>query len=70
MLGHRMQHADPKGAALLDGLSGADALARVVSGVAESVLAAQISSAAELPIIGMGQRLTTLSPRVRLERLA
>lgn len=58
------------GAALLDGLSGADALARGVSGVAESVLAAQISSAAELPIIGMGQRLTTLSPRVRLERLA
>lgn len=58
------------GAALLDGLNGADALARAVGGVAESVFEAQISSAAELPIIGMGQRLTTISPRVRLERLA
>lgn len=58
------------GAALLDGLNGSDALTRAVSGVAESVFAAQIASAAELPIIGMGQRLTTISPRVRLERLA
>lgn len=58
------------GAALLDGLNGADALVRAVGGVAESVFEAQISSVAELPIIGMGQRLTTISPRVRLERLA
>lgn len=58
------------GAALLNGLTGSDALARAVSGVAESVAAAQGASAAELPIIGMGQRLTTTSPSVRLERLA
>lgn len=58
------------GAALLDGLDRSDALARAVSGVAESVVAAQASSAAELPIIGLGQRLTTTSPSVRLERLA
>ena len=58
------------GAALLDGLNGSDALTRAVSGVSESVFEAQISSAAELPIIGMGQRLTTISPRVRLEQLA
>lgn len=58
------------GAALLEGLRGPDALGRAVSGVAESVAAAQASSAAELPIIGMGQRLTTTSPSVRLERLA
>ena len=58
------------GAALLDGLTGSDALARAVGGVAASVAAAQASSAAELPIIGMGQRLKTTSPSVRLERLA
>lgn len=58
------------GAALLGGLKGPEALHRAVSGVAESVAAAQASSAAELPIVGMGQRLTTTSPSVRLERLA
>jgi len=57
-------------AALVDGLMSSAALGRAVSGVAESVAAAQASSAAELPIIGMGQRLTTTSPSVRLERLA
>lgn len=58
------------GAALLDGLAGPDALSRAVSGVAETVAAAQASWAAELPIVGMAQGLKANSPRVRLEQLA
>ena len=58
------------GAALLDGLTGAAALSRAVSGVAETVVAAQAYSATELPIVGMAQGLKATSPRVRLERLA
>lgn len=58
------------GAALLDGLTGSYALGRAVGGVAETVAAAQGASAAELPIVGMAQRLKATSPSVRLERLA
>jgi pyridoxine kinase len=58
------------GAALLDGLTGSYALGRAVGGLAETVAAAQASSAAELPIVGMAQRLKATSPSVRLERLA
>ena len=58
------------GAALLDGLTGSYALGRAVGGVADTVAAAQAASAAELPIVGMAQRLKATSPSVRLERLA
>ncbi|HEX5377018.1 MAG TPA: PfkB family carbohydrate kinase [Phenylobacterium sp.] len=55
-------------AALIDGLTGSHALVRAVSGVAETIAAAQ--GAAELPIVAMGQKLKAASPHVRLERLA
>lgn len=58
------------GAALIDGLTISYALARAVSGVAETISAAQTWSAPELPIVGMAQRLKATSPTVRMERLA
>jgi pyridoxine kinase len=58
------------GAALIDGLTISYALARAVSGVAETIMAAQTFGSPELPIVGMAQRLKATSPTVRMERLA
>ncbi|MDO8911187.1 MAG: bifunctional hydroxymethylpyrimidine kinase/phosphomethylpyrimidine kinase [Phenylobacterium sp.] len=57
------------GAALIDGLTTSYALARAVGGVAETISAAQIWNAAELPVVAMAQRLKAASPTVRMERL-
>jgi pyridoxine kinase len=58
------------GAALIDGLTTSYALARAVSGVAETIVAAQTFGSAELPIVTMGQKMKATSPTVRMERLA
>jgi len=58
------------GAAVLDGLSPSYALARAVGGVAETIAAAHMWKAAELPLVAMAQRLKATSPHVRMERLA
>lgn len=57
------------GAAVLDSLAPAYALPRAVGGVAETVSAAQMWKARELPLVAMAQRLKTISPHVRIERL-
>lgn len=57
------------GAAVLDSLSPAYALPRAVGGVAETVSAAQMWKARELPLVAMAQRLKAISPHVRMERL-
>ncbi|MEH6678716.1 pyridoxal kinase [Phenylobacterium sp.] len=58
------------GAAVLDGLSPSYALARAVGGVAETISAAHMWKASELPLVAMAQRLKATSPHVRMERLA
>lgn len=58
------------GAAVLDGLSPSYALARAVGGVTETILAANMWKASELPLVAMAQRLKATSPHVRMERLA
>lgn len=57
------------GAAVLDSLAPAYALPRAVGGVAETVSAAQMWKARELPLVAMAQRLKAISPHVRMERL-
>ncbi len=57
-------------AALLEGQTIAYGLARAVGGVAETVTAAQVWNAPELPIVAMAARLKQTSPTVRIERLA
>ena len=57
-------------AALLEDQPASYALARAVGGVAETVHAAQVWNAPELPVVGIDARLRTASPAVRLERLA
>ena len=56
-------------AALLEDQPISYALARAVGGVAETVLAAHLSGAAELPLMAMDSRLRAASPAVRMERL-
>lgn len=58
------------GAAVLDGLAPAYALPRAVGGVAETVAAAHMWKAKELPLVAMAQRLKATSPHVRMERLS
>lgn len=57
-------------AALIEGQPVNYALSRAVSGVAETIAAAQIWQAPELPLVAMGARLKATSPGVRMERLA
>ncbi|USQ96318.1 bifunctional hydroxymethylpyrimidine kinase/phosphomethylpyrimidine kinase [Caulobacter sp. RL271] len=57
-------------AALIEGQTASHALARAVGGVAETVAAAKLWSAPELPIVAMGARIKQTSPTVRIERLA
>lgn len=54
---------------LLDGRPSSEALARAAGGLVETIAAAQASGLAELPIVGMGERLKSLSAAVRMERL-
>jgi pyridoxine kinase len=56
-------------AALIEGLSADQALARAVGAVAEAVGEAAVSGLDELPIVAMGGRLAQPSARVRLERI-
>jgi len=57
-------------AALVEGQTPAHGLARAVGGVAETVAAAKLWNAPELPIVAMGARIKQTSPSVRIERLA
>ncbi len=57
-------------AALVEGQTASHGLARAVGGVAETVAAANLWNAPELPIVAMGARLKQTSPSVRIERLA
>lgn len=57
-------------AAVVEGLSPSQGLARAVGGVAETVAAARLWNAPELPIVAMGARIKQTSPSVRIERLA
>lgn len=57
-------------AAILEGQTLSHGLARAVGGVAETVTAANLWNAPELPIVAMGARLKQTSPTVRIERLA
>lgn len=57
-------------AALLEGLTPADGLARAVGGLAETITSAANWSSPELPIVAMGARIKQTSPTVRIERLA
>lgn len=57
-------------AAVVEGQTLSHGLARAVGGVAETVAAAKLWNAPELPIVAMGARLKQTSPSVRIERLA
>ena len=57
-------------ASILEGQTFSYGLARAVGGVAETVTAANIWNAPELPIVAMGPRIKQTSPTVRIERLA
>ncbi|UAL10408.1 bifunctional hydroxymethylpyrimidine kinase/phosphomethylpyrimidine kinase [Caulobacter segnis] len=57
-------------AALIEGQTASHGLARAVGGVAETVAAANLWNAPELPIVAMGARIKQTSPSVRIERLA
>jgi len=57
-------------AAVVEGQTPSHGLARAVGGVAETVAAAKLWNAPELPIVAMGARLKLTSPSVRIERLA
>jgi pyridoxine kinase len=57
-------------ASILEGQTFSYGLARAVGGVAETVTAANIWNAPELPIVAMGARIKQTSPTVRIERLA
>ena len=56
-------------AAMLEGQTLSFGLARAVGGVAETVMAANLWNAPELPIVAMGARIKQTSPTVRIERL-
>jgi len=57
-------------AALLEGQTASDALARAVGGVAETITAANAWASPELPIVAIGAHIKRTSPSVRMERLA
>jgi pyridoxine kinase len=57
-------------ASLVEGQTLSYGLARAVGGVAETVIAANIWNAPELPIVAMAARIKQTSPAVRIERLA
>ena len=57
-------------ASLLEGQTLSYGLARAVGGVAETVTAANLWNAPELPIVAMAARIRQTSPAVRIERLA
>ena len=57
-------------ASVIEGQTISYGLARAVGGVAETVTAANIWNAPELPIVAMGARIKQTSPSVRIERLA
>lgn len=57
-------------ASILEGQTFSYGLARAVGGVAETVTAANVWNAPELPIVAMGARIKQTSPTVRIERLA
>lgn len=57
-------------AALVEGQTPSHGLARAVGGVAETVAAAKLWNAPELPIVALGARIKQTSPSVRIERLA
>ncbi len=57
-------------AAVVEGQTLSHGLARAVGGVAETVSAAKLWNAPELPIVALGARLKQTSPSVRIERLA
>jgi len=57
-------------AAVIEGQPLAFRLARAVGGVAETVSAANVWNAPELPIVAMGARIRQTSPGVTVERLA
>ena len=57
-------------ASILEGQTNSYGLARAVGGVAETVTAANIWNATELPIVAMAARIKQTSPSVRIERLA
>lgn len=57
-------------AALIEDQAPAHGLARAIGGVAETVAAAKLWNAPELPIVAMGARIKQTSPSVRIERLA
>lgn len=56
-------------AALIEEQPKSQALARAVSGVLETVTAAEAWSASELPVVALGPKPRRVSPRVRIERL-
>jgi pyridoxine kinase len=57
-------------AAMIEGQTASYGLARAVGGVAETVIAANVWNAPELPIVAMAGRIKQTSPGVRIERLA
>jgi pyridoxine kinase len=57
-------------ASIIEGQTLSYGLARAVGGVAETVAAANLWNAPELPIVGMAARIKQTSPSVRVERLA
>jgi len=57
-------------ASILEGQTLSYGLARAVGGVAETVTAANLWNAPELPIVAMAARIKQTSPSVRIERLA
>ena len=57
-------------AALVEGQPVSYALARAVGGVAETIAAAGMWEAPELPVVAMGPKIRIASPSVRIERLA
>jgi pyridoxine kinase len=56
-------------AALIEGQPASYALARAVGGVAETIAAAAVWKAPELPLVAMGARIKATSAGVRIERL-
>ena len=57
-------------AALIEGQPPSYALARAVGGVAETIAAANVWKAQELPVVALGSKIRSASPSVRIERLA
>lgn len=57
-------------AALIEGQPVSYALARAVSGVAETIALAGMWNSPELPVVAMGPKIKVASPIVRIERLA